>query len=183
MNLHNNKTLASLDKFWTKYCSQTHNLFFHEFIAPNSYNTSPLWLSSSVNTQNSVVVQKSPCKKLLYMQKRECLIMPLHPYKFPLFLLLAWLTLFPKLIVLNPHALNNYGMWLLTPTLLHEFNNWLWEHSTTNRRLYNMIIILGMWVGLISMNNSSLDPLSLVESYSPHHFHPSRIAANDYYSF
>jgi len=33
-----------------------------------------------------------------------------------------------------------------------------------NRRLYTMIIILGMWVGLIPMNNSPLGPLSLVES-------------------
>jgi hypothetical protein len=32
------------------------------------------------------------------------------------------------------------------------------------RRLYTMIIISGMWVGLIPMNNSPLDPLSLVES-------------------
>jgi len=27
------------------------------------------------------------------------------------FALLAWLTHFPELILLNPHAPNNYGMW------------------------------------------------------------------------
>jgi hypothetical protein len=41
MNSPNNKTLASLDKFQTKYYSQAHNLFLHEIIAPNNYQTCP----------------------------------------------------------------------------------------------------------------------------------------------
>jgi hypothetical protein len=31
-----------------------------------------------------------------------------------------------------PHVPNNYGMRPLTPTLLHVFNYWLWEHSIKN---------------------------------------------------
>jgi hypothetical protein len=51
------------------------------------------------------------------------------------------------------------------------------------RRLYTKIIISGMWVGLIPMNNSPLDPLSLVESYLLIIIHPFHIATSDYYFY
>jgi hypothetical protein len=58
------------------------------------------------------------------------------------------------MIVLQVVLSNNYGMQTLTPTLLHEFNDWPWGHSTTKYKVYTMIIISKMWIGLIPMNIS-----------------------------
>jgi len=59
-----------------------------------------------------------------------------------------------------PHALNNYGMWLSTPTLLHVFNDWGFD--TLKRKIEGSykIISLESGLGLIHMNNYPLDPLS-----------------------
>ena len=89
-----------------------------------------------------------------------------------LFSFLNWFTLFPKLIVLMSMLSNNYGMWLLTPTLLQELNDWLSVHSKKNRRLYTMIIIQECGFGLIPMNNSPLDPSLLWNHISPLFFIP-----------
>jgi hypothetical protein len=71
---------------------------------------------------------------------------------------LSCLTLFPKLIVLNPHVPNNFGIRPLTPTLLHVFNDWLWEHSIINWKVHIQLASLGKWVKLIYMGISLLEP-------------------------
>ena len=103
---------------------------------------------------------------------------------------LSWLTLFPKLIVLNSHVPNNFGMWLLTPTLLHVFNDWIWKHSIRrmwpltptllhvfNDWLWELSIInwkvhiqlasSGKWAEFITMGNSPFDPSRPLSSTLP----------------
>jgi hypothetical protein len=96
--------------------------------------------------------------------KTACKNCPYSTYEFPFSLACLTLTL-PKDDCTSMHAPQQ-----LTPTLLNEFNDWLWEYSTTNRRLCTMIIILGMRVGLIPMNNSPFDPFLLWNHIPPSFF-------------
>jgi len=66
-------------------------------------------------TLKNPLLSKTLHVKQLSMQKHEYLILVSSPYKFPLFLFLSWLALFPKMIILSSHALNNYGKWLSHP--------------------------------------------------------------------
>ena len=95
----------------------------------------------------------SSCTQTSFLE----LLSPTHTNFLPLDCL-YWLTLFPKLILLNPHVTNNFGTWPLTPTLLHVFNDWIWEHSIRNGKIHIQIEDLGKWDKLIYMGIYLLDP-------------------------
>jgi hypothetical protein len=61
--------------------------------------------------------------------KYACKNLPLFLLEFLSSPMLSCLTLFPRMIVIQPHDPNDYGMWLLTPIVLHEFNDWVSNKS------------------------------------------------------
>jgi len=109
---------------------------FEQIVAPRNMNSFSMKLQLQKTTKHvhnnclqastlrsPLLAKKFHVKKISLCQKRECLILVSYPYTFPLFLLIAWIVLFPKLILLIPHSLNNYGKWLSHQPLLHEFND------------------------------------------------------------
>ena len=115
---------------------------------PNFSRIHPPWLHQLQALYLLLMHKNSMCKT----------VVSTHTNFLPL-ACLSWLTLFPKLILLNPHVSNNFEIWPLTPTILHAFNDWLWEHTFKNWKVHIQITNLGKWVELIYIGNSPLDPL------------------------
>jgi len=117
------------------------SLFIHgdmslQYPTPNIFQDTPQECSNFLYNSLSMVVPAPislSCSLLVaYAQKLNVyFFFPSHMNFLPL-TYLSWLTQFPKLIVLSPNVPNKFGMWPLTPTLLHVFNDWIWEHSIRN---------------------------------------------------
>jgi hypothetical protein len=122
-------------------------LFMHMQLQKN-YHTCPLWIPSSSSTLHSLSISKNACKNSFP-----------YPFKFPLCLCMLTFT-FPNVDFTQSPCSHKYGMRLFTPTLVHVFNDRIWEHSDRKIEGLYPIIILERWVGINTHEKFPLlDPL------------------------